>query len=244
LLQCTPPRGLVQWWPAALPIDPLCSSAQDTCLKLGLGDEAVAQATVAFQVLGEAYHVLSDPEQRAIYDQQLVERRAEKKRAVQAELARRAEQAEMAKRAMQEAKMKAQAEEAARLQRQWAVWDPQRRQAEHAELMRRQYEWAPRMATKAVPRSERYNPREVIRARVELGRKEEEAQQWEAQQREVAEAARRRAEEARLEEEQRARQQAELNRKRELNIARREAEKAGLAGRLRGERQRRPTTSW
>ena len=39
---------------------------QDACIQLALGEEAVAEATAAFQRLGEAHRVLSDPVQRSV----------------------------------------------------------------------------------------------------------------------------------------------------------------------------------
>ena len=39
---------------------------QDACNKLALGEVAVGAATAAFQILGEAHRVLSDPAQRSV----------------------------------------------------------------------------------------------------------------------------------------------------------------------------------
>jgi curved DNA-binding protein CbpA len=65
------------------------SSVQDACIQLALGEEAVAEATAAFQRLGEAHRVLSDPAQRALYDQKLVAQRTERQRAERAAEVRR-----------------------------------------------------------------------------------------------------------------------------------------------------------
>ena len=67
----------------------LALSTQDTCSKLALGAAAEAEATVAFQRVGEAYDVLSDPERRRLHDQKLAELRSQRQRFKEAALHRK-----------------------------------------------------------------------------------------------------------------------------------------------------------